>query len=109
MPERIRATGKLKEAIHRLVDRMHPEQIYLYGSYARGTQVEGISDIDLLIIIPDSDLPRHQREASSYDSLWGLTLPVELVVLTKEEFDRSKRVKTSLSSQAVEDGVLVYG
>ncbi|MEJ2598041.1 MAG: nucleotidyltransferase domain-containing protein [Anaerolineales bacterium] len=50
-------------------------------------QIPGESDIDLLVIVPDSDLPRRQREACSYDTLWGLTTPVDLLVLTREEFD----------------------
>jgi predicted nucleotidyltransferase len=102
-------TEQLKEVLKRIVDRMHPDQIYLFGSYGRGSHVPGQSDIDLLIIVPESELPRHVREAHFYDALWGLTTPVDLVVLTKEEFDRSRRVKTSLAATAVHQGKLVYG
>lgn len=101
--------GEMQEVIRRLVDNLQPEQIYLFGSYARGTQISGQSDVDLLVVVPQSDLPRHQREARSYDALWGLTTPVDLVVLTKEEFDRTKRVKTSLASTVQKQGMLVYG
>ena len=99
----------LREVVRRLVDGLQPERIYLFGSYARGTHIPGQSDIDLLVIVPDSDLPRHQREARSYDTLWGLATPVELVVLTREEFNRASRVKTSLASTALSQGVLIYG
>ena len=99
---------ELQEVVRRLVDGLQPEQIYLFGSYARRTQVSGQSDIDLLVIVPDSDLPRHQREARSYDTLWGLTMPVDLVVLTRAEFNRTSRVKTSLASTARDQGVLLY-
>jgi predicted nucleotidyltransferase len=102
-------TGELQEVIQRLVDKLQPEQIYLFGSFARGAQIRGQSDIDLLVIVPDSNLPRHQREARSYDTLWGLVTPVDLVVLTREEFNRTCRVKTSLASTAQNQGVLVYG
>ena len=102
-------TKELQEVVRRLVNSLQPEQIYLFGSYARGTQTQGQSDIDLLVIVPESDLPRHQREARSYDSLWGLTTPIELVVLTREEFNRSRRVKNSLASSVQNQGVLIYG
>ncbi len=102
-------TGMLQEVVSRLVNGLQPEQIYLFGSYARGTQIPGQSDIDLLVILPDSNLPRHQREARSYDTLWGLVLPVDLVVLTREEFNRTRRVKTSLAFTAQTQGVLIYG
>jgi predicted nucleotidyltransferase len=62
----------LDEVVNRLVRGLHPERIYLFGSQARSQAGEG-SDIDLLVVVPDSDLPRHQREARSYDLLWGLT------------------------------------
>jgi predicted nucleotidyltransferase len=113
MAEIVEPTGErpegLQEVVQRLVDGLQPEQIYLFGSYSRGTQVSGLSDIDLLVVVPDSDLPRHQREARSYDTLWGLTTPVDLVVLTREEFNRTSQVKTSLASTAKNEGVLLYG
>ncbi len=109
MGRMIESGGELHEVIRRLVNRLQPEQIYLFGSYSRGTQVPGESDIDLLVIVSDSDLPRHQREARSYDALWGLATPVDLVVLTRAEFNASSQVKTSLASTAKNQGVLLYG
>lgn len=98
----------LDEVVNRLVRGLHPERIYLFGSQARRQAGEG-SDIDLLVVVPDSDLPRHQREARSYDLLWGLTQPVNVIVLTHEEFQRSSQVKTSLASTVQSQGRLVYG
>ena len=37
----------LKEAVQRIVARLHPERIYLYGSHAYG-QPHDNSDVDLL-------------------------------------------------------------
>jgi predicted nucleotidyltransferase len=44
---------------------MQPDRIYLFGSQASG-QADPGSDIDLLLVLPESDLPRHRREALSY-------------------------------------------
>jgi predicted nucleotidyltransferase len=107
MPENIVTDQNLQEVIHRLVSNFQPERIYLFGSYARGSEVAGQSDIDILVIIRESDLPRHQREAQFYDSLWGLPTPVEMIVLTRREFDQAKEVKTSLSATAVNQGVVI--
>jgi predicted nucleotidyltransferase len=109
MPGMEEPIKELQEVVRRLVNSLQPEQIYLFGSYAHGTQIPGESDIDLLVIVPHSDLPRHQREARSYDTLWGLATPVDLVVLTREEFNRTSRVRTSLASTARNQGVLIYG
>lgn len=98
----------LKEVIDRLVRGLQPDRIYLFGSQARGQADEG-SDIDLLLVVPDSDLPRHQREALSYDLLWGLRIPVDVIVLTRAEFQRGRRVRTSLPSTVQAEGKLLYG
>ena len=98
----------LEEVVDRLVQGLQPDRIYLFGSQARGQADEG-SDIDLLLVVPDSDLPRHQREALSYDLLWGLTIPVDLIVLTRAEFQRGSRVRTSLPSTVQAEGELLYG
>ncbi len=39
---------KFKEAIS---EQFHPSQVYLYGSYSKGTQRED-SDIDVAVVVP---------------------------------------------------------
>ena len=72
-------------------------------------ELKGLSDIDLLLVLPDSDLPRHKRESLSYDLLWGLTTPVDVIVLTRAEFQRGCQVKSSLPSRVRAEGKLLYG
>jgi len=98
----------LQEIVERLARGLQPERIYLFGSRAREQAGED-SDIDLLVVVPDSDLPRHRREAISYDLLWGLTVPVDVIVLTRAEFQRASRVKTSLASTVQVEGEVLYG
>lgn len=97
----------LKEVVRRLAQGLYPDQIYLFGSQAR-EQADERSDFDLLIVVSDSDLPRHQREARSYDLLWGLTIPVDIIVLTRAEFQKASHVKTSLVSTVQSEGQLLY-
>ena len=98
----------LDEIVDRLVKGLHPKRIYLFGSQARD-QARTNSDVDLLLVVPDSNLPRHQREAKSYDLLWGLTVPVDVIVMTQVEFQRAGRVKTSLAATAQTEGKILYG
>lgn len=97
----------LDEIVSRLTKGLKAERIYLFGSRARG-QARQDSDYDLLVVVPNSRLPRHRREARSYDLLWGLATPVDVVVLTRAEFQRAIKVKTSLASSAQADGILLY-
>jgi predicted nucleotidyltransferase len=108
MAEIVISDQDITEIVNRLVEGLHPERIYLFGSYARGTQIAGASDIDLLVVVPDSELPRHQREAHSYDLLWGTTRAVDLIVLTRNEFVTALQVKTSLPRAVEEKGKLIY-
>ena len=103
----ITSAHTLDDIVSRLVRGLQPERIYLFGSQAREEAVWG-SDIDLLVIVPSSDLPRHRREALSYDLLWGLTTPVDVIVLTNEEFLRASKVKTSIAATASAKGKLLY-
>ena len=99
---------ELNEIVDRLVRGLDPEQIFLFGSYSKETQIVGESDIDLLVVLPTSNLPRYQREEQSYDLLWGLTKAVDLVVLTSKEFSFAAEVKTSLPHYVEKEGILIY-
>jgi predicted nucleotidyltransferase len=98
----------LDEIVSRLSQGLGAERIYLFGSQAEGRASPG-SDYDLLVVVPRSDLPRHRREAISYDLLWGLSTPVDVIVLTRSEFNRQSQVKTSLAATAKTKGILLYG
>ncbi len=98
----------LDEATRRLVAEFHPEQIILFGSYAWGAPT-GNSDIDVFVIIPASDAPSHELAARGYRALRGLSLPVEVHVRTRNEFDRYRHVPASLEHQIAEEGRRLYG
>ncbi len=98
----------LDEVVSRLANGLQAECIYLFGSQASGL-ADPDSDYDLLVVVPSSNMPRHQREAISYDLLWGLTVPVDVIVLTRAEFHRLAQVKTSLAARVKTEGILLYG
>ncbi|HHB90827.1 MAG TPA: nucleotidyltransferase domain-containing protein [Anaerolineae bacterium] len=101
------AVETLEEAVRRLVQHLAPERIYLFGSLSRAEATPD-SDIDLLVIVSESSLPRHRREALAYQSLWGMTAPIDVIVMTREEFQRGQQVSTSLPSTVIREGILLY-
>ncbi len=98
----------LEEITKRLVQGLHPEQIILFGSHAYG-QPSDASDIDLLVIVADSDEPRHRRARQAYTCLRGLTAPTEVLVLTRREIAQAATVPTSFVRQALQRGRVLYG
>ena len=58
----------LPEIVRRLCEALAPTTIYLYGSCAYG-KVGPDSDVDLLVVVPESELTFFQRGAVAYRAL----------------------------------------
>ena len=97
----------LAEIVRRLVAALQPERIYLFGSRARG-EAKADSDYDVLVIVSNSDMPQHKREQAAYHHLWGVGVPIDVLVLTTEECERQASVVTSLPATVREEGEIVY-
>ena len=101
-------TDLLAEMTRRLVDEFQPEQIILFGSHAWGTPNDD-SDIDLFVIVPESDLSPTQRATRAYRALRGIRVePTDIVVRTRAETERYRHVHASLASQVLEQGKVLY-
>jgi len=96
----------LEEIVKRVLSRMQPERIVLFGSRARGDAHPG-SDFDIMII-SDSTRPRHERSAPLYAALADLPIEVDAVVYTQAEVDDWRGVPQSLVSTALDQGVVIY-
>lgn len=97
----------IEEVKTRLVKTYDPIAIYLFGSYAWGNPTED-SDLDLLIIIEESDERRYKRQNIGFDALWGLGIPKDLFVYTKKEFEQGLKDTVSLCSKIKKDGKVLY-
>lgn len=98
---------KLAEIVRRLVEAYRPDRIYLFGSCARGEATRD-SDYDLMVVVPDS-VP-HERRGSrlAYQVLWGTGTAADILVWTREAFDRRLHLKASLPATVVREGRLVH-
>lgn len=98
----------LKELTRRLVTELRPEQIIMFGSHAWGKPDED-SDVDLLVIVPHSVDKPTQRATHAYRCLRGLMVPTDILVKTRAEVERFRRVHASLESEILERGKVLYG
>ena len=98
----------LDEIVTRLVQRLHPEQVILFGSHAYGEPTED-SDIDLLVIIAQSNEPRYRRARPAYQALRGLGVAKDVIVMTREEVEQQANVPHSIANQALRLGKVLYG
>ncbi len=97
----------LDEIVKRLVETLDPLEIYLFGSHARG-RPHAHSDLDFLVVVPDEAGDRHDLTGRGYIALYGLSVPIDLVVQYRREMERWAAVKFSLPYEATQKGKLVY-
>ena len=102
------AADIVPEIVRRLVDEFDPEEIILFGSRAWG-QPRPDSDYDLLVIVSDATEPPARRATRGYRCLRGISVPTDLIVSTRSEFDRYRRVPASLEAEILERGTVLYG
>ena len=102
-----RANPQLAKVVHRLVEVFQPERIYLFGSQARG-DASADSDYDLLMVVPHTEKRAVKQMAEARDAVSDIKLPAEIIVFTKEQFDRQVPVVTSLAATVVREGRLLY-
>jgi len=96
----------LDEIVRRIVETIHPVQIILFGSRARGEARPG-SDLDLLVVA-DSSQPRHRRAAPLYGTLSDILMPMDIVVYSPEEVQEWSQVRQAFITTAIREGKILY-
>lgn len=102
------SSAVLSESVRRLREALPADAIYLFGSRARG-DASPDSDFDFLVVVNDSPLPRFKREQQAFRALCGLGVSKDVLVYTREEFNRGLVVASSLPSAVVREGRMLYG
>jgi predicted nucleotidyltransferase len=106
-PEVLERDPKLAELVRRLVAAHRPERLYLFGSRGR-EQASPDSDYDLLMIFERLDVPAYQIAQQAHTLVWGLGISADILVWSREEFDRRLPLKASLPATVVRDGMLLH-
>ncbi len=97
----------LQEVTRRLVEQFQPEQIIMFGSHVWGTPTAS-SDLDVMVIVTDSDLSDYERSVQGHRSLMGLDVAKDVIVKTRTEFDFFRQVRASLEYKVAHRGRVLY-
>jgi predicted nucleotidyltransferase len=97
----------LEEVKNRLVATYNPIAIYLFGSYVWGKPTED-SDLDLLIVIDQSDEKSYDRVRPGQRALFGMGIANDLIIYTKDEFERISNNVTTLGYKIRREGKVIY-
>ena len=97
----------INEVKKRLVSAYQPLEIYLFGSYAWGTPTAE-SDLDLLVIIEESQEKSYQRPIKGYRALFDIDTPNDIIVYTKTEFEEKSSLVSTLAYKVKLRGQKIY-
>lgn len=97
----------LAEIVRRLIEMLHPERIYLFGSRARGDAGPD-SDYDLMVVVPHLTEPAYRLAQRAHGVLWGLGTAADILVWSREAFDNRLHLKASLPATIVREGTLLH-
>lgn len=105
-------TGTVKDpvverVVRRIVEDLHPTRIILFGSRARN-EARSSSDIDLLLIY-DGPLSKREVKLRVLDLFDLGDIPLDVFVLSSEEWIRLKPVANTLAREADETGIVCHG
>ena len=100
---------KVAELVHR---RENPQATILFGSRARGDHEERRSDIDIMLVIPDTPATDYKEALDEWAQevardIYQRQVPVQLTWYRRAEFDENLRYINDVATRALLDGVLM--
>ena len=101
----------IRNLIARIVEAVHPEKIYMFGSRARG-DIHNYSDLDLLVVIETDEPDKRKRGVEIAWMTRGRGFPMDVLVYTPDEFMKAANHEDywfdPLVKDVLKEGVLLY-
>jgi len=97
---------ELKKTLTHIIKIAQPEKIILFGSAGTG-EPGPESDLDLLIV-KDGEYNPLDLSTSIYYDLDDVDVPVDMIIVTPEQFHHLKNEPWSVLYPAVNNGEIVY-
>ncbi|MCZ7624882.1 MAG: nucleotidyltransferase domain-containing protein [Candidatus Methylomirabilota bacterium] len=100
------ADAAIQTMVDRIVQRVHPVRVILFGSHARGSAVPE-SDVDLLVVLREV-VDKRRTTVEIRRALGDLPVSKDIIVTTPEEIARRGDLAGSVLRPALRDGKVVY-
>ena len=101
------AQGIIREMVDRIVRGFSPEQVILFGSYARG-EAGPDSDVDLLVVLPRIEGSRRKKCVDIRVALHGMGLAKDIIILTPEELAAERTIPGTIGRAVEREGRTLY-
>lgn len=99
--------NEIENAARKIGQHINAKAVILFGSYARN-QPGKHSDVDLLVIA-ESDLPRHKRSRRLHLMFKPYPFPMDILVYTPKEVEKEREFELSFISTVLREGKKLYG
>jgi predicted nucleotidyltransferase len=100
----------LDRMVRRIVAEVGPEQIFLFGSWAKGEE-RADSDLDLLVVEREEFGPARSRRAEMarvWGALSGFGVPVDVLLFSRAEIERHRGAINHVAARALREGRMLY-
>lgn len=101
------ALHRLQLLIERIIARLGPEEIWLFGSRAEG-RARPESDWDLLAVLPDGADEAALNPLTTWSLASGLGIAADIIPCTRSEFEEEKFEIDTLARAAFLRGKRIY-
>ncbi len=96
----------IQEAVGRIVEKVHPKKVILFGSYAYGHPGPD-SDLDLFVVL-DSPTDKTQRYSLVSRAIGRHEWPLDLLVRSSQELSERLRIGDYFFKEVLERGKVLY-
>lgn len=96
----------IEKIMRKVIDHYAPEEIILFGSYAKQTQ-HALSDIDMLVVL-ETQLPRVCRSGEISDFIRQFPVKVDMHFYTPSEIAHARENPHSFISSIMLSGKKIY-
>ena len=97
---------QIKKMVNKIRVSCSPEKIILFGSYSTG-KITFNSDVDLLVVL-NTDLRGAERIRMISRLIYPRSLPVDIIVKTPDEIEKSKKRIDPFINDILETGIELY-
>ena len=100
----------LRRLVTAIVDAADPEQVILFGSYARG-DARAESDVDLVVVEAEPFGPGRDRRAETvrlWRALAGFGIPKDILIYSRDEVEYWRDSLNHVLARALREGRVLY-